>query len=270
MIPMNTPNQELITADEQRGDSVGDGERACTDREEHFAREWVRTGNKAAAYRLAYNVAPTTLPGTVWTEASRVANRPRVQARYNELQQQASLEMIVTVQEVLKWHLDVATADPNEIAYNAQRACRYCYGDGHRWQWVDDYEYADACAKAMDERKPYMPSDDGGYGYTKFKSPHPECPKCNGHGFSETVTNDTRFLSDKARKLYRGIDIKNGEHVVMLHDQQKAWDNVCRILGAFNDKLDIGLLLGKRADAGRIAEGVSEQEAARQYLEFLG
>lgn len=241
-------------------------EKPLTDKQERFAVEWSRTGNRAAAYRAAYDVGPTTAPATVWVEASRIAALPQVQKRFDELQAQAALEMIVSVQDALKWQLDIATADPNEIAFTAKRACRYCYGNDHAYQFIDDNEYTEKCVEAIDNRKA-MPDGTGGFGYSKFKPPVSDCPRCNGHGFNEVVTNDTRYLSDKARKLYKGIDYKNGEYVVTMHDQAKAWEMACRILGAFNDKLD---LTGGKRRAGDIPEGVSEQEAAKQYLALIG
>lgn len=243
--------------------TVGD---TLTPKQETFARVWAETGNQAAAYRRAYTVHERTVPQAVWNNASRIAAIPAVRKRMREHQQQLALDALCTVHEALQWQLDIATADPNEIVYVAKRACRHCYGFGHRYQWIDTDEYTEACVKAIDA-KGMPPSCDGGYGYNRALDPVATCPNCLGDGISENVINDTRNLSGKARKLYKGIDIKNGSLVVTMHDQAKAWENVCRILGAFNDKLLITPPGGKVA---KMPEGMSEAEAARHYLTLIG
>lgn len=248
-------------------ESVGT-EGALTEIEERFAQEWARTGNKAAAYRIACTPAPTTAPGTIWSAASRMASRPHVARRFQELQQQAALECIVSIREALQWQLDIATADPNEVAYIAKRACRHCYGIEHRYQWIDDAEYMQACVQAIDEKRD-PPGDEGGYGYTRAREPALDCPHCLGDGIPEVVVNDTTKLEGKARKLYKGLDYKNGQWVVLMHDQQKAWENVCRMLGAYNDKLDLRTPAERKA-MNSIPEGLTERDAARAYVEMCG
>ena len=244
---------------------VGD---TCTPKQDAFAQVWASTGNQSAAYRKTYAVSDSTLPQTVWSAAARIAAIPCVRKRFEEYRQQLVLETICSAREALQWQLDIATANPNDIAYVAKRACRCCYGVEHRYQWIDDDEYFKACVTAIDEQKE-TPSDAGGYGYTRAKEPNPVCPRCIGLGVTENVINDTRNLTGKALKLFKGIDIKNGELVVTLHDQAKAWENVCRILGAFNDKLDLRTP-AERAGAAKMPEGANEQDAARHYLAMLG
>lgn len=251
-----------LTVDDS--DCVGD---TCTAKQDAFARAWAETGNQSAAYRKAYNVHPDTLPQSIWVNASRVAAIPCVRRRFEEIRQQLALETIISVRDALQWQLDIATADPNEIAYIAKRACRHCHGIDHAYQWIDDAEYMAACVEAIDKQKE-CPTDTGGYGYTRAKDPAQSCPSCLGNGITENVLNDTRNLTGKARKLYKGLDIKNGELVVTMHDQAKAWEMVCRMLGAFNDKLDLRTP-ADRAAAARMPDNVGEQEAARAYLAML-
>lgn len=236
---------------------------------EAFAQAWARTGNKAAAYREAYRVRPETLPQSVWANASRLAALAKVQRRYDELMRQAAFDTIVTIRELLQLEWDIATADPNEIAYVAKRACRYCYGLDNRYQWVDIDEHFDACVKALDEGKK-GPSNAGGFGFIRGREPADNCPQCLGLGIDETVVNDTRKLTGKARKLYKGLDYKNGQWVVQMHDQHKAREQVGRMLGAFKDGgLDMRTP-AEKAQGDKIPDGASEQEAARAYLGFLG
>lgn len=249
-------------------DDSAAGSDACTSKQDAFARAWAETGNQAAAYRRSYNVHERTLPQTVWACASRIAALPHVRKRYDEYRQQLALETLCSVHEALQWQLDIATADPNEVAYIAKRACRNCHGFGHGYQWIDADEHTTACVKAIDEKK-QPPNCDGGYGYNRALDPSPTCPSCLGNGTTDYVCNDTRNLQGKARKLFKGFDLKNGELVVTMHDQAKAWENVCRILGAFNDKLDLRTP-AERAKVAKIPEGMSEAEAARHYLTLIG
>lgn len=269
VLRMSTARKLITTPapDDDAGTVGNDG--ALTVKQESFVRHWVYTGNKAAAYRLAYDVSPDTAPGTVWSCASRIAALPAVQKRYEEIAQQASLEVIVSIQAALQHQLDIATADPNEIAYVAKRACRNCYGNGHKHQWTDADEYTEACVEAIEAKK-MPPLDEGGYGYNRGREPALDCPHCLGNGVPENVINDTRNLQGKARKLFKGLDYKSGEWVVLMHDQAKAWEMVCRILGAFNDKLKLDLP-GGHSKSAKIPDGaVSEQEAARAYLTLIG
>lgn len=237
-----------------------------TDKQENFAREWARTGNKAAAYRLSYNVGANTAPNTVWVNSSRIADRPGVVKRFNEHLQAAALETLCTVQEALAWQLDIATANPNDIGYVALRACRHCYGIDGAYQWIDEDEFTRAAMVAFDEKRD-PPNEAGGYGYTRARDPEPTCAHCLGAGISETVINDTRKLTGKALKLFKGVDFKNGQWVVTMHDQGAAWERVCRMLGAFNDKLQLGLPKGP----AKALEGeMTEQQAARAYLTLIG
>lgn len=240
----------------------------CTPKQDHFARVWADTGNQAAAYRTAYSVSERTSPNVVWNAASRLAAHPHVRKKCEEYKQQLVLETIMSVREAFAWQIDIATADPNEITYVAKRACRHCYGIGHAHQWKDDNEYVTACVEAIDSGKA-PPTDEGGYGFNRGNDPALDCPHCLGHGTPENVINDTRNLTGKARKLYKGIDIKNGELIVTMHDQTKAWEMACRILGAFNDKLDLRTP-AERRNTAKLPEGLSEQDTARAYLAMLG
>lgn len=262
------PNLNYVIPDDDASLVGTDG--TLTAKQDAFACAWARTGNKAAAYRLVYTVAENTAPNTVWSNASRIGALPGVAKRYREIQQQLALETIADVREALTWQLDIATANPNDIAYVAKRCCRHCYGTGYAYQWIDDAEYMTACIKAMDDKE-MPPTDEGGYGYTRAHEPALECPHCLGVGTPEVVINDTTKLQGKALKLFKGLDIKNGELVVTMHDQQKAWEMVCRMLGGFNDKLNLSGLLGASTKVDRLPEGaLSEQEAARSYLALIG
>lgn len=232
-----------------------------------FAEAWARTGNKTVGYMEAYQPDPLTAPGSIYAAASAVSKHPAVQQRYDEIMQQRALELVVDIREALQWQFDIATADPNDIMYVVHRACRNCYGFEHKYQWKDADEFLQECVRAMDEKK-MPPTDEGGYGYTKALDPASDCPECLGQGQIDVITNDTTKLEGKARKLFKGIEYKNGAWVVQMHDQQKAWELVCKMLGGFDDKL-FDELNKRRKNNSYPAEFTSEADAARAYVSLM-
>ncbi len=243
----------------------------CTPRQERFAQLWSACGNQAAAYRDAYDVSPKTSPGTVWATASMLANMPKVRARFKHYQEQAALETIMTVREALQWQIDVATADPNEIVRVMVFNCRNCYGDNYAHQWRNEAEFIEACAKAIDTNKP-SPSEAGGYGFNPTGEPNPTCPHCYGAGIEHQFVADTTKLTGKAKRLYAGSKRdKFGRVEIKLHDQAAAWEKVCRMLGAFNDKLDLRTPAERQAatDKAKIPENLSVEDTTKAYLAML-
>jgi phage terminase small subunit len=189
------------------------------------------------------------------------------------LHEQAVLETVISVREALQWQLDIATADPNEVVRVVARCCRNCYGVGHRYQWRDDEEFVAACVKSVENADENVPSDTGGYGYNGALEPCPTCPHCYGIGHEQTIIADTTKLTGKARKLYAGAEQDRfGAIKVKLHDQAAAWERVCRMLGAFNDKLDLRSPEERaKAEAKtKLPDNVTAETAAKAYLALLG
>lgn len=243
----------------------------CTPKQEAFAQAWASTGNKSAAYRIAYNVHPRTLPNVVWVSAQRVSELPQVIARYKVLVQQAALDTIMSVRELYALQVDIATADPTEVVKVVSRNCRYCHGDNYKYQWRDDEEYMAACITALDAKQP-PPLDEGGYGFNGAVEPEPTCPHCYGVGFEQKIITPSDKLTGKARKLYAGAFYgKEGRIEVKLHDQQKAAELAGRIAGAFNDKLDLRTPDEReRAEQHRtLPANVTSETAAKAYLSLL-
>ncbi len=265
---MNNPNLG-ITFKTPVTDDYGDAGaelHGCTARQLAFANLWAQHGNKQAAYIAAYNARPDTAPNIITRCAQKIASLQRVQRVYDECVQLHALETVVDIREALRWQFDIATADPNEVCYTVHRACRHCYGVEHKYQWKNQDEFINACVEAMDA-KLTPPTDEGGYGFTRALEPAHDCPECLGNGSLEIVVNDTTKLQGKARKLFKGLEYKNGEWVPAMHDQQKAWEFVVRMLGGFNDKLN--LITHPRKGQVFPNDLVTEQDAARAYIEFI-
>lgn len=268
---MNTPGTQLaITTPAPDDDAHLVGE-ALTTKQERFARAWAETGNKAAAYRIAYNVGERTTPNTVWVSANRVAGLAKVQARYKVLTDQLALEDIMSIRALYKWATDIATADPNEVTRVLVRNCRYCRGVDYGYQWKDEIEYIDACVVALDN-KTSPPNDNGGYGFNGALEPVAECTHCFGIGVEQVSITDTTKLTGKARRLYAGAEQDRfGVVKVKLHDQKAYHEMACRMAGAFNDKLDIRTPEERaRLEAkAKMSENVTVENAAKAYLELI-
>jgi phage terminase small subunit len=242
-----------------------------TDKQERFAQAWASTGNKAAAYRIAYSVQERTLPQTVWESASRVAALPHVVARFKVLSEQAALETIMSLRELLQLQVDIATADPAEIVKTVRRNCRYCHGDGYAYQWKNVDEYIEACTLAL-QQESMPPTDTGGYGFNGALEPEAHCPHCYGVGTPETIITPSDRLVGKARKLYAGAkQDRFGCIEIKLHDQQKAAELVGRMLGAFNDKLDLRTPeeRAKAEAAAKLPDNITAEGAAKAYLQLI-
>jgi phage terminase small subunit len=87
-----------------------------TGQQEIFAREYVRCGVAARAYRRAYNVGATTKPETVWRKAVEVMANGKVTARIEELTKAAAARAGVTKESML-----IEMAQNREMAIDAEQ-----------------------------------------------------------------------------------------------------------------------------------------------------
>lgn len=72
-----------------------------TGQQEKFAREYVRCGIAAKAYRLAYNTSEDTRPESIWSSASETLAIPKVRQRVDELIEKAAKRAGFTVETAL-------------------------------------------------------------------------------------------------------------------------------------------------------------------------
>jgi phage terminase small subunit len=238
---------------------------------ERYASAYVELGTWAAAYRRCYN-CETMSNATVWRQATAMSNYPGVRERVRVLLHEASLRAIVTVADVLRLNLEIATANPNDVVRVSSHPCRQCHGFDGLYQWRDQDEYASACARELDlaaelKRVPKMPSDAGGYGFTLHRAPNPECETCGGIGEPRVHIADTRELTGNAARLVKSVrQDRFGAITVELHDQQKALDSIARILGAYKD----GLTLTTPPKAPpELPANLPPERVAAAYLELV-
>lgn len=204
-----------------------------TPRQERFIEEYLVDLNaKQAAIRAGYS------PNGAEVTASKLLTLAKVQAAVAEGRKALSARTEINQELVLKRWLQIATANPNDLIQFRRVCCRYCFGQGHEYQWVDDAEYERAIHNAtINDLDP--PEDTGGYGFDPTIRPHPKCPKCHGEGHGEVHANDTRELTGGALALYAGVKQTKEGFEIKMHDQAKALENIARHLGMFNDKLTL-------------------------------
>lgn len=209
-----------------------DGGVPLKERHERFCGHYVEHRDPVRAFRYAFVVDTKAMPDEVFRQAKALLADPEHRDRIGQLREAALLQIGMGVRDLLQDWADIASADPNDIVAHRRGACRFCLGVGHKFQWKDADEYATACELATLQKKP-PPAMDGGFGYNPTLDPEPTCPGCYGRGESYVHVADTTKLTGASRKLYAGV--AKGE--VVLHDQNKARENLARVWGMFKDLL---------------------------------
>ncbi|KPH67549.1 terminase small subunit [Novosphingobium sp. ST904] len=211
-----------------------------TPKQQRFVEEYLVDFKGGPAYtRAGY----TATGNSAEAAASRLLRNAKVQAAIAAAQRALSERTEITQDMVLERWWQIATADPNDLVQFRRTCCRYCYGQGHAYQWIDAEEFAAAVratmAAAGSDEPRALPKDDGGFGYDNKADPHSECPQCFGEGNAEIHAKDTRKLKGAARLLYAGAKLTQAGFEIKMMDQGKALENVARHLGMFKDKLEL-------------------------------
>jgi phage terminase small subunit len=245
-------------------------ENSLTEKQEAFARYFVECRNASTAYRMAYNVGHDTLPATVWSEASRIANLSHVAARVQLLREAAEAHTIVKVREIVQDLVDQSTTDANELVQLRTRCCRHCHGFEGRYQWMDENEFRRATEKTQEDidagvKRVRFPDPLGGFDFNPDAAPNPRCASCEGAGRVLVTFTDTDKLSTKARKLYKGAKVTSQGTELLMHDAQASRIELLKVLGAYGKDVT----LNPAAAAQPIQGDVSEHDAATAYLEMV-
>lgn len=226
--------------------------------EEGWCREFALCGDPYMAYRKAYGCA------TASNRAVRLAVDPLLQRKDLQDRVAAILEdgkslSGITIANVLKHWLTLATADVNEIVQHRRLCCRYCWGEGFGYQWTEA-AYWKAVAEAIDALKP-EPDKAGGFGFDQSRGPNPECPECSGEGISDVYVADTRYLSPSARLLYNGVKQTRYGLEVVTESRSDAWKDIARFLGMYIERVKVEDLTRPAAVEGQVELGSLSQEA---------
>lgn len=208
-----------------------------------------------------------------WDAGNRLLRDPEVQEAIKDRINLITEHMGVKAFHVVKNWLDIATADPLKVAHVRRTCCRYCWGEGHHYQWTP-LEYATAMAKALDAGK-VPPTNDGGMDWEFNQRPCESCPVCMGEGVAELFIADMRTLSEKERKLIASVNQTKDGIKVTYHSQPDAWVNIAKWLGMLVDKKELtgpngGPIQTQNANVNVNLSDLSPQDASKLYQAMIG
>lgn len=259
---------------------VGPGKPAwsdgLTEKQIAFVEHYSSYRNATQAYDFAYDARGGGYE-TRRTEGQRMLAHPAVQAAVKERSRIATHESGLGVAWLLDRFLRIANADPRELIGLKVGCCRRCYGEGNEYQWRQ-HEYVEkmkqvdadnAVRRAYTAAIPY-PEIAGGFGFNATLPPLEDCPHCHGEGVERFVPRDTDRLSDDALLLYGGVKVKkDGGYEIIIADQAKAAELAGRIMGAFNDKLQVSGAIGAMVAVADLRK-VDPVEASKAYRDMIG
>jgi phage terminase small subunit len=215
-----------------------------TPRQIKFARLYFEHGDAVEAYSATHDTYRVP-EADIKRNATAMANRVAVREYVAKLQEDAAFAATLTVSWLVRQHMQIATADVNELVESRRNGCRHCHGINHEYQWIDQNEWAEALAAVMDANhraelaatpknparlKP-LPTDAGGYGYWASHEPVATCPKCFGMGEHQVFIKDSRKLSANGRLLYQGIKTTgSGGIEVKMRDQNQSLQFLAKFL----------------------------------------
>lgn len=87
-----------------------------TIKQENFCNYYLECGNAAEAYRRAYN-AERMKDESVWIEASKLLNNPKVSLRVKELQEQLKAKSDLKKEDTVKWISELVNFDAVECLF---------------------------------------------------------------------------------------------------------------------------------------------------------
>jgi phage terminase small subunit len=233
-------------ADTAKGDGAAKQAGRTKAKEEHplgltpqietFCQEYVVDLNGTqAAIRAGYSERSAN------EQASALLAKPNVRLRVEELRKERASRTNITADRVLTEAWNIATADPRELVEYRIGCCRFCYGEGHRYQRTsneferDEAEHSARCEKAIEDGKPHPGEFDpkGGTGFNKLAEPNPECPECFGEGIGRTVFKDTSKVSKATASLFAGVKETKDGLEIKLHSKDGALEKLFKHLGLY-------------------------------------
>lgn len=211
-------------------------------RHQHFVAALLaqRDYNATRAYEIVYNIYGEVASSA----AAHLMARPEVKAAIEAGKAERLKRLELTADDVLR---DIALgvgSDGGELSEFVIDACRYCYGDGHKYQRTPrEYREAWNAYRSSKEGKgdPLGLNFDpqGGVGFDPRKGPHTDCPECFGRGEGRTIIKDTRFLSEAGRRQYSGVKMTKHGPELIGRSRDKALEIAAKHTGVARENINV-------------------------------
>jgi phage terminase small subunit len=204
--------------------------------EERFAEEYLIDLNGTHAYMRVF---PGIKAKSARTLGARMLAKVGVAKKIAILKHERSGRLQLESDHVLRVMSDIYFCDTRELVQYWLGCCRYCWGQGHRFQRTDGEMDFDRDAHEekqnanADGKAARAFNEKGGGGFLSGRKPNPDCPSCAGAGQGRAVINDTRTLSAAARALYAGVKEGKDGVEVKIHDKLTAGDKLFRHMGLY-------------------------------------
>lgn len=204
-----------------------------TDKQQRFVEEYLVDLNATqASIRAGYSSDTAAQAGY------ENLRKPEIADAIAEAKAERSKRVEVTADQVLRELVDIATTDANELVEHRIGCCRFCWGEGFRYQRTrNELERAEASHAAANEKavreggETTLFDQDGGEGYNARREPNPDCPECFGDGVGRPVFKDSARASAAARRLYAGVKVTKDGLEMKLHSKLDALDRLFKHLG---------------------------------------
>lgn len=235
-------------------------------KQQRFIEEFLIDLNATqAAIRAGYSKHTAQMIG------SENLSKPMIKSEVDRLIAERTAKNKLTQQLVIDHIHGQITADTNELIELRRVCCRFCYGDGHLYQ----YTPAEQHERRLDHERLMGPEKglegfdlQGGEGYDRRKDPHPDCPECFGEGIEVPFAKDTRKLSAAARSLYAGIKVTDRGLEIKMHSKEAAIKLAAQHLGMISESrnlnvnvsLEVLVAASMKADPADEAKTIEHEE----------
>lgn len=197
-----------------------------------FVREYCVDYNATqAAIRAGYSEK------TAGSIGGENLQKPEINEAIQERMAELAAAAELTPQWILKRWMELATADPGDLARVKRVNCRHCNGFDFNYQWTAR-EYRKALDKAIKEGQG-APEFEGGLDYKPNGEINPECPECGGEGVAYTLVEDTRKVVGHGRKLFAGVKQTKDGIEIKMRDQDGALANLAKYLGMSLERKEV-------------------------------
>lgn len=242
-----------------------------SEREARFVMEMSVDGNATAAYiRAGYSQK------TADSNATRLMGKDGVKAALARVRAKVAERTGFTSEEALQLAADILRADTRELVEYKVGCCRFCYGDGHRYQRTAGEmafareKHAAQVARRQERNRDYEDpgfDEQGGEGYDIRRPPNTECPVCGGDGEGKVVIKDTRKVSKAAAALYAGVKEGKDGIEVRFHDKATMLEKMFKYHGLYEvDNKQKGLAAADPAALIALSESMDRSREQRRAI----